>query len=45
MKNGTGSLTSEDSKYIYDGEWKNDKKHGNGQLVNNTIKYSGGFIE
>ena len=45
MKNGTGSMTSEDNKYIYDGEWKDDKKNGNGQLVNGAVKYSGSFQE
>jgi hypothetical protein len=36
-------MTSSDFKIIYDGEWKENKKNGQGQLINNKIKYSGTF--
>ena len=42
-KHGSGSLTSYDNKYIYDGEWKENRKNGYGQLINNKNQYSGGF--
>jgi hypothetical protein len=42
-KHGSGSLTSYDNKYIYDGEWRENRKNGYGQLINNKNQYSGGF--
>jgi hypothetical protein len=38
-----GCYTSQDNKNIYDGEWKDNKRHGQGQLVTNKFKYSGTF--
>ena len=40
---GSGTLSSSDNKYLYNGEWKDGLKHGNGQLITETIKYSGKF--
>ena len=28
-----GNVSSFDNKYLYDGEWKNDKFEGNGSLI------------
>ena len=42
-KDGYGTLSSNDNKYIYDGEWKDNKKNGQGQLINDKTKYSGYF--
>ena len=41
--NGSGTLSSPDNKYLYNGEWKDGLKHGQGQLITETIKYSGKF--
>ena len=41
--NGSGTLSSPDNKYLYNGEWKDGMKHGTGQLITDTIKYSGKF--
>ena len=39
-----GNLSSFDNKYLYDGEWKNDKFEGNGSLVTpDGNKYVGQF--
>ena len=35
----------ENENIVFDGEWKDDKKNGNGQLVNGAVKYSGSFQE
>ena len=43
MKNGKGNYSSKDNQYIYDGNWVNDKKEGNGDLFDHGIKYSGAF--
>ena len=40
---GNGTLSSEDNKYLYNGEWKDGLKHGKGQLITEKIKYSGKF--
>jgi len=42
-KNGYGTLNSPDNKYIYDGNWKDNKKEGQGQLICGNSKYSGLF--
>lgn len=43
MKNGKGNYSSKDNQYIYDGNWINDKKEGNGDLFDHGVKYSGFF--
>ena len=40
---GFGTISSLDNKYLYEGEWKDGLKHGNGQLITEKIKYSGKF--
>ena len=40
---GNGILSSDDNKYLYNGEWKDGVKHGKGQLITEKIKYSGKF--
>lgn len=48
MRHGSGTLNSETEagkspEYVYDGEWKYDKREGHGQLITKHIKYSGSF--
>ena len=43
LYNGSGTLSSPDNKYLYNGEWKDGLKHGQGQLITEAIKYSGKF--
>jgi hypothetical protein len=43
QKTGSGCQTSSDNQNIYDGEWLENKKHGQGQLINKKSKYSGNF--
>jgi len=39
---GFGTLKSEDKKYRYDGEWKNDLKNGKGfEVVTDNYVYDG----
>jgi len=44
-RNGEGSLTSlGTSDYLFDGEFKDNKKHGFGRLVTPHVKYAGHFV-
>ena len=45
LKNGKGNLTTKDGKFLYDGNWLNDKKHGEGNLVDDNRKFNGNFKE
>ena len=43
IKQGKGNLFTNDNKFNYDGDWKNDKYEGFGALYDHGEKYTGDF--
>ena len=43
IKQGKGNLFTNDNKFNYDGDWKNDKYEGFGTLYDHGEKYTGDF--
>lgn len=45
QKSGTGTYTSKAQDKIYDGDWREDMRWGNGREITQTYQYSGSFYK